>query len=510
MAPEQTPRSDGPSRAEVRQRIHSLYDQAETATGNYNATRAMTAGTRGRVNPVPGGGRRGTDPTLDSVARQWFDVARSTLGPTVPAVLPADRMPGRPAARPASPADARPASPAKRPGGDLTGRELEAAGRPALELTGGTATGAAAAPRAELTARPLAALPAAAPERRPEAPKALPAPPAAPPAAARPSPVRTLKEQNQRKLFAAREVLAGHAAQRSTPLAAVEAPQAAWWPQPPAPVGTEPAGMSAGTGGPVAVAAPPAADAYAAGAYAGESVPRTDAFTDTGSLVGLAPLLDTASLTGAGPAIHPAPLTGTGSPIDTAPFSGTASPAGTAPLAGAAPLVGTQAFTDPGPFASGPFTSGPFTSGPFTSGPFTSGPAHPPATVGIPAPGYDTKAAKALAFARAQIGRPCVWGASGPESYDASGLVQAAWRAAGVTLPRSAQDQAAVGVAVPPTALQPGDLVFFQDDAGRAGHVGLCVGNGMMIHAPGPGAFIREEPVFHPGTPVVHGAVRPA
>ncbi|MGW4736469.1 hypothetical protein ACWEQC_46290, partial [Streptomyces shenzhenensis] len=89
MAPE--------SRDEVRQRIDSLYDQAENATGNFNATRAMTARTRTRGVPLrKRPGERG-DPALDEVARQWFDVARAKLGPTVPAVLPADRMPQRPA-----------------------------------------------------------------------------------------------------------------------------------------------------------------------------------------------------------------------------------------------------------------------------------------------------------------------------------------------------------------------------------------------------------------------------
>ncbi|MFD1657190.1 C40 family peptidase [Streptomyces caeni] len=494
MAPEQTPHSDGPSRAEVRRRIHSLYDQAETATGNYNATRAMTTGTRGRGGAARSGGRRSPDPTLDSVARQWFDAARSTLGPTVPALLPSDRMPDRPAV-------ARPTSPAKRPGGDVSGRELEAAGRPVRELTSGPTAGAAAAPRAELIALLLAALPAAASERQPETPKALPAPAAAPTAAARTSPVRTSKEQSQRKLFAAREVLARGTARRGTPLAAIEARQAAWLPQSPTPSATEPMGMP-GTGHPTTVAAPSAADAYAGG----DGVPRTEAFTvagspvDTGSFTVAGSPVDTGSFTVTGSPVDTGSFTVTGSPVDTGSFTVTGSPVdtgsfaitgslpGTASPTGTASLTGARAFTGTAPFAGSDPLAG---------------------TGGIPAPAYDTKAAKALAFARAQIGRPCVWGASGPESYDASGLTQAAWRAAGVSLPRAARDQAAAGTAVPLTALQPGDLVFFQDNADHAGHVGLCVGNGMMIHAPGPGAFIREEPVFHTGTPPVHGAVRP-
>ncbi|MBJ6639984.1 C40 family peptidase [Streptomyces sp. DHE7-1] len=118
-----------------------------------------------------------------------------------------------------------------------------------------------------------------------------------------------------------------------------------------------------------------------------------------------------------------------------------------------------------------------------------------------------TKAEKAIAFARAQIGKPYVSGASGPGSYDCAGLTQAAWRAAGVTLPRAARDQAAMGTAVPLTDVRPGDLVFFHDDSR---HVGLCTGDGTMIHAPRPGAYVREEPVHLAGESVVHRVVRPA
>ncbi|GGS64999.1 C40 family peptidase [Streptomyces cinerochromogenes] len=119
---------------------------------------------------------------------------------------------------------------------------------------------------------------------------------------------------------------------------------------------------------------------------------------------------------------------------------------------------------------------------------------------------YATKARKAIAFARAQLGKPCVWGAAGPDSYDCSGLTQAAWKSAGVTLPRTVREQADAGTPVAPADARPGDLVFFHDDAG---HVGLCTGDGMMIHAPRPGAYVREEPVSGPGEPAVHSVVRP-
>ncbi|MDF3301072.1 C40 family peptidase [Streptomyces tropicalis] len=117
------------------------------------------------------------------------------------------------------------------------------------------------------------------------------------------------------------------------------------------------------------------------------------------------------------------------------------------------------------------------------------------------------KAGKALAFARAQIGKPYVWGATGPGSYDCSGLTQAAWRAAGVALPRTTYDQVDTGTTVPLSQAQPGDLVFFYDDIS---HVGLYIGDGMMIHAPKPGAYVREESIYYDGESAIHSVVRPA
>ncbi|MET7942147.1 NlpC/P60 family protein [Streptomyces sp. NPDC005302] len=122
-------------------------------------------------------------------------------------------------------------------------------------------------------------------------------------------------------------------------------------------------------------------------------------------------------------------------------------------------------------------------------------------------PSYATKAGKALAFARTQIGKPYVWGATGPDSYDCSGLTQAAWKAAGVSLPRVTYDQVNAGTTVSLADAKPGDLVFFYDDIS---HVGLYIGNGMMIHAPKPGAYVREESIYYDGTSAIHSVVRPA
>ncbi|MGW0464273.1 NlpC/P60 family protein [Streptomyces sp. NPDC003027] len=131
-------------------------------------------------------------------------------------------------------------------------------------------------------------------------------------------------------------------------------------------------------------------------------------------------------------------------------------------------------------------------------------PATTPSPTGGATSGYAVKAAKALAFARGQIGKPYVWGATGPSSYDCSGLTQAAWKEAGVDLPRTTWDQVEAGTRVATDDLLPGDLVFFYDDIS---HVGLYIGGGKMIHAPKAGANVREESVF---SMPVHGGVRPA
>ncbi|MEU9489555.1 NlpC/P60 family protein [Streptomyces decoyicus] len=113
------------------------------------------------------------------------------------------------------------------------------------------------------------------------------------------------------------------------------------------------------------------------------------------------------------------------------------------------------------------------------------------------------KAEKALAFARAQTGKPYVWGATGPSSYDCSGLTKAAWKAAGVDLPRTTWDQVKVGQRIATKDLKPGDLVFFYDDIS---HVGMYIGGGKMIHAPHPGANVREESIYYMP---IYGSVRP-
>lgn len=98
-------------------------------------------------------------------------------------------------------------------------------------------------------------------------------------------------------------------------------------------------------------------------------------------------------------------------------------------------------------------------------------------------------AATAIAFARAQIGKPYVWGATGPNAYDCSGLVQAAWKAAGYNLTRTTYTMLVQpGLSkVSKDELIPGDLVFPD-----AGHVQIYTGNGMVVEAPRTGLNVRE------------------
>ncbi|KPC80116.1 MULTISPECIES: C40 family peptidase [Streptomyces] len=104
----------------------------------------------------------------------------------------------------------------------------------------------------------------------------------------------------------------------------------------------------------------------------------------------------------------------------------------------------------------------------------------------------NARAAQAIDFAYGALGKPYVWGATGPSSFDCSGLTQAAWRAAGVSLPRTTYTQINAGQRVSRSELAPGDLVFFYSGVT---HVGLYIGGGQMIHAPRPGAPVRIAPI---------------
>jgi cell wall-associated NlpC family hydrolase len=104
-------------------------------------------------------------------------------------------------------------------------------------------------------------------------------------------------------------------------------------------------------------------------------------------------------------------------------------------------------------------------------------------SVPVSAPGAS---GAAIRFALAQVGKPYKWGATGPNAYDCSGLVQAAFKSAGVSIPRTTYLQAQIGTRVSKTNLQPGDLVFPDP-----GHVQIYLGNGQVVESPHTGAFVR-------------------
>jgi cell wall-associated NlpC family hydrolase len=514
---------EGPSREEVRQRIDNLYDRAETDTGTYNATRAAAsprkrAGSpadsgRGGATPVTDDGRgrgrvdagpprRQADPALDDVTRQWFDVARAKLGPTVPASLPADR-------RPAATVDARPARPASAP----STREPAVAERAVRELTAGSS-----AP----------ALPPA-PEA---APKALPA--ALPAAESGPSSLRTTKERIQRQLATARDLLTAHAAQTArtnAPVAAIESrPSEETWAAPAQETRFDTDPLWQHQPAPVTMAALPTMETAFTQNTPLAADPLRQQQQQPATTMAAPPTMETAFASNTPLSMEP-PLTMAAPPAMSAPVTMDASFPMAAPVPTEAPAAPRAPFGTPAP---APFpTAGPLQAEaafPAAATPLQAEAAFPTATplqadptftAGLPLttanpvgvaptpelPAYETKATRALSFARAQIGKPCVWGASGPGSFDNAGLIQASWRAAGVELARTTPAQAASGTAVPLADTRVGDLVFFYDDLS---HVGLYIGNGTMIHAPGPGAYIREESVFYAGESAIRGAIRPA
>ncbi|MFF7052914.1 NlpC/P60 family protein [Streptomyces griseorubiginosus] len=482
---------EAPSRDEVDRRITNLYDRAETDSGTYNATRAAASrasSSRGRTPSTSGGNRRsGGEPALEALAKQWYGVGRAKLGPFVEATLPGDRLPA-PAAetRRQRPAEA-PAARAPKP---------------------------AEPPVPELTAKPMLALPPA-----PEQPPVWTPDPA-------PQPLTGTGTGTG-------EIPAVSAPQLETGFPEYSTQTGNGF----AEYGTQPSpalpGYGTQGGGQLPTGTPEYATQVATGLpeYTGQLSTGLPAYT--GQLTtGLPEYPAQPSATGFP---EPTGQFSTALPSDTGQFS-TALPNGTGQFA--APLPdSTGQFSTVLPNATGQFaaplpgyTSQPTPLADYSTDLGTSLTAVAPAP-GIPSPrspepqwqappqsaapaslptadpGYDSKVIQVLAFARSQIGKPCVWGAAGPGSYDNAGLTQAAWRVAGVSLPRTSLGQASTGTAVPLYAMQPGDLVFFHDDFS---HVGLCTGNGMMIHAPGPGASIREESIYPTGESIIRSAIRPA
>jgi cell wall-associated NlpC family hydrolase len=121
-----------------------------------------------------------------------------------------------------------------------------------------------------------------------------------------------------------------------------------------------------------------------------------------------------------------------------------------------------------------------------------------------------TQGDAAANWALSQLGKPYLWGGAGPEAYDCSGLTMEAWAHAGIALLHWTGYQWIEGPHVPLDNLQRGDLVFYATDTSDPAsihHVGIYIGNGMMVDAPYTGAFVRIDSIYDPG---LIGAVRPA
>jgi cell wall-associated NlpC family hydrolase len=105
-------------------------------------------------------------------------------------------------------------------------------------------------------------------------------------------------------------------------------------------------------------------------------------------------------------------------------------------------------------------------------------------------------AAQAVQYAKTKLGLPYIWGAQGPRAYDCSGLVQDAYRHAGISLPRTTYDLIGVGTPVPRSEVREGDLVLSNFSApGRPEHVQLAVSPTMVIEAPTPGGHVQYSSI---------------
>jgi peptidoglycan DL-endopeptidase CwlO len=111
-----------------------------------------------------------------------------------------------------------------------------------------------------------------------------------------------------------------------------------------------------------------------------------------------------------------------------------------------------------------------------------------------PTPSVNGGAGAAIAEAKRQLGKPYEWGAAGPDSFDCSGLTMWAWRAGGVSLPHYSGAQYSSTTHIPLSAIQPGDLIFYESPSQ---HVALYIGGGQIIHAPHPGGVVEIASLYY-------------
>ncbi|MFF3564440.1 C40 family peptidase [Streptomyces sp. NPDC002574] len=132
-----------------------------------------------------------------------------------------------------------------------------------------------------------------------------------------------------------------------------------------------------------------------------------------------------------------------------------------------------------------------------------TGSASAPSVASMSSSAAGGSVASVLSFLKAQVGKPYVYGATGPSAYDCSGLTQAAFRTIGVELPRTSQSQSTFGTQVPVSEVQPGDLLFW-GGVGSAYHVAVYVGDGQYLDAANPskGVVIQQMAYYMPTSAV--------
>jgi len=184
------------------------------------------------------------------------------------------------------------------------------------------------------------------------------------------------------------------------------------------------------------------------------------------------------------PAVTPAPAV---TPPAVTPAPAVTPPAVTPPAVTPAPAVTPPAVTPPA--VTAPAVTPPAVTPPAVRSPPAPAPVAP-ASAGAVTSGSGAGYA-ALQAALSKLGSPYEYGAAGPGSFDCSGLVQWAYKQAGVNVPRTSQAQAGVGTPVAQQDLQPGDIVAFYG----GGHVGIYAGNGNVVHAPDYGQPIKVAPM---------------
>jgi cell wall-associated NlpC family hydrolase len=135
-----------------------------------------------------------------------------------------------------------------------------------------------------------------------------------------------------------------------------------------------------------------------------------------------------------------------------------------------------------------------------------------PASCTAPLPAPSEIAGRAIGYALGEVGKPYVWGATGPDSYDCSGLMLRAYESAGVTLPRVARQQYWAGAQLPVRQAQPGDLLFWGYDTSNPDsihHVAMYLGNGQMVEAANQMVPLRQRAVSFDEHELMPLAVRP-